>query len=204
MKDSSAHPPSSSCCHMPIRTSPPTSSAWAPLVAATASATSWWRSWAACQSPSQVGCLPRAGVACATGVGPWWSSLRSLLWRTCRHGMRGGMARHGMAWPQGARQCCITPCMPTALATANNAANFPCRVVVVAVAPDGVHQPWEPELDWRRFSVPVAEADIPRLHKVLEAVTPQQLADMQAALQCAAQHLFYSSTLGSILGEDGR
>ncbi len=113
---------------------------------------------------------------------------------------------------------------------------------------DGVHQPFEPELPWHEFSVPVAEADIPELHTRLEAIAPQQLAHMQvggwagrrgqgmlhrpsrhrragpchvclgptrtcarhlyvaaqARLRCAAQHLFYSSSLGAIIGEDGR
>ncbi len=54
---------------------------------------------------------------------------------------------------------------------------------------DGVHQPFEPEISWRPWSVPVAEADIPRLHEVLAAIGPSQLADMQARLHCAGQHM---------------
>lgn len=34
---------------------------------------------------------------------------------------------------------------------------------------DGVHQPFEPEIDWSEFSVAVPEADIPRLHEVRAA-----------------------------------
>ena len=151
---------------------------------------------------------------------------------------------------------------------------------------DGVYQPFEPELPWADFSVPVAEDDIPRLHEVLEALPPEQVEQMQVGragegrggegregrgregrgilclppstapspqisiapcpygnlpallyhtrltppltfpllslshgplahpatphaapqsrLHCAAQHMFYSSSLGAIIGEDGR
>ncbi|GFR41319.1 hypothetical protein Agub_g2003 [Astrephomene gubernaculifera] len=69
---------------------------------------------------------------------------------------------------------------------------------------DGVHQPFEPELRWADFSVPVPERDIARLHEVLGAVTEEQVATMQSRLRCAAQHMFYSSSLGAIIGEDGR
>ena len=67
-----------------------------------------------------------------------------------------------------------------------------------------MHQPFEPELDWRPWSVPVAEADIPRLHHILDAVGNATLEAMQDRLYCAAQHLYYSSTLGGLMGEDGR
>ena len=67
-----------------------------------------------------------------------------------------------------------------------------CLLVPAVGAPpaaDGVHQPFEPELDWRPWSVPVAEADIPRLHEVLGAIGPDQLAQMQSRLHCAMQHM---------------
>ncbi|EFJ44781.1 acetylglucosaminyltransferase [Volvox carteri f. nagariensis] len=151
---------------------------------------------------------------------------------------------------------------------------------------NGVLQPFEPEIDWSRFSVSVPEADIPDLPRILANISDQRVADMQARekrggrgkgekgrgnegresgcallhvlrfwfplgfcgglgvlkaggeggwescartcthtrgpsvcvcaaydtgmqpghkrLRCAAQHMFYSSTLGAILGEDGR
>ncbi|KAG2448653.1 hypothetical protein HYH02_006010 [Chlamydomonas schloesseri] len=69
---------------------------------------------------------------------------------------------------------------------------------------DGVYQPFEPELPWADFSVPVPEADIPRLHEILEDLPPSQVEQMQSRLHCAAQHMFYSSSLGAIIGEDGR
>ena len=49
---------------------------------------------------------------------------------------------------------------------------------------DGVLQPFEPELPWTDWSVPVAEADIPRLHEILAAITPKKLAAMQVG-HCA-------------------
>ncbi|GLC51474.1 hypothetical protein PLESTB_000506400 [Pleodorina starrii] len=69
---------------------------------------------------------------------------------------------------------------------------------------DNVFQPFEPEIDWSRFSVSVAEKDIPLLHRILAGVSAADLAAKQKRLHCAAQHLFYSSSLGAILGEDGR
>ena len=48
------------------------------------------------------------------------------------------------------------------------------------------------------------EADIPRMHEILGAVSKQQLKQYQARLWCGAQHLFWSSMYGSILGDDGR
>ena len=51
---------------------------------------------------------------------------------------------------------------------------------VPVIIQDNFEQPLEPFLPYDQFSVRVAEADIPRLHEILDAVTPQQLADMQA------------------------
>ncbi len=41
---------------------------------------------------------------------------------------------------------------------------------------DGIYQPFEPQLDWSRFSVTVAEEDIPRLPYILDSVGEAQLA----------------------------
>ncbi|GIL43551.1 hypothetical protein Vafri_1253 [Volvox africanus] len=69
---------------------------------------------------------------------------------------------------------------------------------------DGVLQPFEPEIDWSKFSISVPEQDIPDLPQILNNVSSETLQDMQKRLKCAAQHMFYSSSLGAILGEDGR
>ena len=69
---------------------------------------------------------------------------------------------------------------------------------------DGVLQPFEPEMRWSEFSLHVPEDDIHRMHEIIDAVTPKQLASMQERLHCAAQHLFFSTNLGGLLGEDGR
>ncbi|GFH12053.1 uncharacterized protein HaLaN_07679 [Haematococcus lacustris] len=80
-------------------------------------------------------------------------------------------------------------------------ARFGCIPVPIT---DYVMQPFEPELPWAEFSVPVAEADVPRLHTILADIPPQRLQAMQAALQCASRHLWWSSMWGGIFGEDGR
>ncbi|GLI68736.1 hypothetical protein VaNZ11_013227 [Volvox africanus] len=69
---------------------------------------------------------------------------------------------------------------------------------------DGVLQPFEPEIDWSKFSVSVPEKDIPDLPRILNTVPASEVASKQKRLKCAAQHMFYSSSLGAILGEDGR
>ena len=56
-------------------------------------------------------------------------------------------------------------------------ARFGCIPVPIT---DFVLQPFEPELDWRTFSVPVAEADVPTLHEKLAAISDVKLAQMQA------------------------
>ena len=68
-----------------------------------------------------------------------------------------------------------------------------------------MYQPFEPELDWSSFSVAIPEADIPRMHEVLDplAAQPERLEAMQRSLACAAQHLVYSSVTGGVLGDDG-
>jgi hypothetical protein len=53
---------------------------------------------------------------------------------------------------------------------------------VPVIIQDGFEQPFEVLLPYNLFTIRVAEADIPRLHEILAAITPQQLADMQARL----------------------
>lgn len=74
-----------------------------------------------------------------------------------------------------------------------------------STAGDHVMQPFEPELDWSAFSVPVAEQDIPVLHEKLAEVEaqPGAVAAMQQALHCATQHMIYTSITGGFLGEQG-
>lgn len=98
-------------------------------------------------------------------------------------------------------------------------------------------QPFEPELNWTRFSVsfpqvsqrcwgvvlggymtvpnctnrptvalaaPSApQADIPRLHEILSAISADRYKEMQANLGCAAQHMTWSTTIGSFMRESG-
>ncbi len=44
---------------------------------------------------------------------------------------------------------------------------------------DGVLQPFEPEIDWGRFSVSVEEGDIPSLPKILAAISKTEYTAMQ-------------------------
>lgn len=68
---------------------------------------------------------------------------------------------------------------------------------------DNVYQPFEPEIDWSEFSVAVLESDIPRLADRLAAINASQLLAMQRRLYCGAQHVFWSSIFGAIVGETG-
>ncbi|KAG2495587.1 hypothetical protein HYH03_006187 [Edaphochlamys debaryana] len=69
---------------------------------------------------------------------------------------------------------------------------------------DNVLESFEPYLDWNEFGVRVAEADIPRLHRILAAVTPEEYGRKVSRLRCAAQHLAFSTVTGSTMGESGR
>jgi hypothetical protein len=62
---------------------------------------------------------------------------------------------------------------------------FPPRSCVPVTVTDDVMQPFEPELDWSAFSVHVAEADIPRMHNLLAAISPARLEQMQVRRACA-------------------
>ncbi|KAG2491520.1 hypothetical protein HYH03_010096 [Edaphochlamys debaryana] len=76
-----------------------------------------------------------------------------------------------------------------------------CLPLVVS---DDVMQPFEPEMDWSRFSIRVAHADIPGLHGVLGGVGEEAYQRMQDAARCAAQHLVFSTMSGAFMQEDGR
>ncbi|KAG2483243.1 hypothetical protein HYH03_017900 [Edaphochlamys debaryana] len=76
-----------------------------------------------------------------------------------------------------------------------------CIPVCIA---DNVYEPFEPQTNWTEFAVRPSEADIPRLHEILEAIGPDELLRKQRALRCAAQHMVYSSIVGGLFGEDGR
>ncbi|KAG2498002.1 hypothetical protein HYH03_004261 [Edaphochlamys debaryana] len=69
---------------------------------------------------------------------------------------------------------------------------------------DHVYQPFQPEINWSDFSVHVPEADIPRMHDILAAINFTDYIYLQAGARCAAQHLYYSTTFGEVMGEDGR
>jgi hypothetical protein len=44
---------------------------------------------------------------------------------------------------------------------------------------DFVLQPFEPELEWGSFSVPVLEADVPVMHEILARISGDKLKGMQ-------------------------
>eukprot|EP00798_Chlamydomonas_sp_ICE-L_P022481 gene22481-29607_t len=73
-------------------------------------------------------------------------------------------------------------------------------------ATDMLYEAFEPEMDWGRYSIRVAQKDIPTLGDMLDnlvANEPEKVAEMQRKLSCAAQHLHWSSNLGAIMGETG-
>ncbi|GLC66435.1 hypothetical protein PLESTF_000427100 [Pleodorina starrii] len=76
-----------------------------------------------------------------------------------------------------------------------------CVPVVIS---DNVLEAFEPFIDWNSFGVRLAEADIPRLHTVLDSIGPQEYARKVERLRCAAQHMAFSSITGAYMGEDGR
>jgi hypothetical protein len=71
---------------------------------------------------------------------------------------------------------------------------------------DKVLQPFEPQIDWNKFSVQVLEKDIPNLHEILSKVEAEdgEMEKMQRAIRCAAQHFVYSTITGGVLGDDGK
>ncbi|KAG1670893.1 hypothetical protein FOA52_000395 [Chlamydomonas sp. UWO 241] len=69
---------------------------------------------------------------------------------------------------------------------------------------DSVLQPFEPEIDWTKFSVTVKQDKIPELHTLLSDIGPEAYAGMQRALHCGAQHMTFSSFLGSFQWDDAK
>jgi hypothetical protein len=49
---------------------------------------------------------------------------------------------------------------------------------------DNILQPFEPSLNWSRFSVSVPQAQIPDLHQVLQSVTDEQYEQLQVWVVC--------------------
>ncbi len=60
-----------------------------------------------------------------------------------------------------------------------------CVPVVIG---DGIHQAFEPQLDWGRFAVRVAEADIPRLPYILAGLSEEEVQAKQVGQAGAAAH----------------
>ena len=54
-----------------------------------------------------------------------------------------------------------------------------CCAFLNSLAGDSVYQPFEPELDWSRFSLSLPQAEIPRIHEALRAMPLQQYIEMQ-------------------------
>eukprot|EP00798_Chlamydomonas_sp_ICE-L_P002433 gene2433-8756_t len=55
---------------------------------------------------------------------------------------------------------------------------------------DYVYQPFEPEIDWNEFSVPIQEKEIPKMAEILEGLSDKHVTSLQepsAALLC---HLY--------------
>eukprot|EP00955_Chlamydomonas_euryale_P075194 362245-Chlamydomonas_euryale.AAC.2 len=69
---------------------------------------------------------------------------------------------------------------------------------------DFVHQPFEPELNWTKFSISLPQADIPTLHEALAAVSDSAYAALQEGLRCGAEHLLFSSSIGGFKRDSGR
>ena len=60
-----------------------------------------------------------------------------------------------------------------------------------------------PELDWDSFAVFVEMEDIPRLHDILDAITPAELRRKRHAAGRAWRRLLWTQMYGSYLGESG-
>lgn len=46
-----------------------------------------------------------------------------------------------------------------------------------------MYQPFEPEINWSRFSLTLPQVDIPQLHEHLENVSDTQFASMQVSAE---------------------
>ena len=61
---------------------------------------------------------------------------------------------------------------------------------------DHIVQPWEGDLlDWADFSLRVANTDLPRLADILAAVTPAEIARLQAGLAAVWPRFLWHSAL---------
>ena len=76
-----------------------------------------------------------------------------------------------------------------------------CIPVVVG---DHIMQPFEPELSWSYFSLHPKERQIPEMHNLIDSIDNDKLEEMQSNLRCAAEHMTYSSIVGTLMGESGR
>ncbi len=54
-----------------------------------------------------------------------------------------------------------------------------CVPVIVS---DSVAEPFEPAISWEDWGVRVREADIPRAHEILAAITPEEYARKQVGV----------------------
>ena len=98
------------------------------------------------------------------------------------------------AFPNSLALTANPPLLPQVLV-----ARFGCIPVPIT---DFVLQPFEPELNWTAFSVPVAEADIPRMHEILDQISGDRLAQMQVRER--QQSLGRRRLSGGALGEDSK
>jgi hypothetical protein len=68
---------------------------------------------------------------------------------------------------------------------------------------DAVHEPFEDVVDYGAIGVRIPEAQLPNMVKLLDAITPDEVAAKQAALACVAEHFVWSSVHGALGDEDG-
>ena len=80
-----------------------------------------------------------------------------------------------------------------------------CIPVMLTETLDGVKiaQPLEERLKWDSFSVQVRLDEIPRLHKILGAISPARRVRMRVMMSRNWQRFLYTNMYGSYLGESG-
>ena len=64
---------------------------------------------------------------------------------------------------------------------------------VPLIISDGIELPFENVLDYSRFSLRVAEADIPRLPALLRAIPPHRIAELQRGVRAVRARFGYAS-----------
>lgn len=57
-------------------------------------------------------------------------------------------------------------------------------VLCLLLPGDYVYQPFEPELDWSRFSVTLPQSEIPRLHETLAKISDDEYRKLQVSCWC--------------------